>query len=553
MKTQILQPNDDGINIAADILKSGQVCAVPTETVYGLAANALDGAAVKRIFEAKGRPCDNPLIVHVSSVAEIAELVREIPHKAIKLFEKFAPGPLTIVLKKSAVVPFETSGGLDTVAVRIPKNETVRALIKACDFPLAAPSANKSGSPSPTTAEHVLCDLDGLIPAVIDGGACEVGLESTVLSLANNTPRLLRPGAVTQQMIEEVIGPVDVDKSVTGESESASAPGMKYKHYAPKTKLVLVEGTSKQFSEYVNKNKGEKTAVICFSEDETKGCERIVLGAENDEESCGQALFDALRKLDTLGCDIAFAHAPKKSGVGLAIYNRLLRAAAFEVVKFPFIVGVTGATGAGKTLLAKEFVRVGFAHLDADIIARQTVQIGKPALSALVKAFGEDILKADGSLNRAVLAKKAFADKTSTKRLNDTIFPFYLKELEGELSQIKADFILYDAPTLFESSSDKYCDMTIGLLCDEKVRKRRILARDGISEEMADLRIKAGKPDEFFEENCDITMRSDMNADEFEKIARHLAEEIKICHSEGEPRRISGKIEQQTSFCHCEE
>ena len=529
MKTQIFKPDNNSIQKAAEILKNGGLCAVPTETVYGLAANALDSVAVQNIFKAKGRPCDNPLIVHVADFNDIAPLVTDIPDKAKKLFQTFSPGPLTVVLNKTDIVPCETSGGLDSVAIRIPKNDTARALIKACGFPLAAPSANKSGSPSPTAANHVLADLDGKISAIIDGGQCAVGVESTVISLISDPPRLLRPGAVTQQMIEEVIGKIEIDKAVLSEADKASSPGMKYKHYAPKTRLVLIEGSAKQFAEYVKNNKTTNSAVICFSEDSESihDTAKIILGAKSDEAAQARALFDALRGLDKIGADIAFAHAPRKSGIGLAVYNRLIRAAAFEMVKLPFIVGITGPTGTGKTLLASVFEKAGFVHLDADKIARQTVEKGKPALRALVKEFGNDILSKDKTLNRAVLAKKAFITKADTQRLNDTIFPFYLEELESKIAKLDADFVLYDAPTLFESASDKYCDMTIGLLCDETLRKRRILGRDGISEEMANLRIKAGKPEEFYKEKCDIIMRSDMNIVEFEKIARHLAEQIK--------------------------
>ena len=246
METALLNgTKKEDIAKAAVLLKAGGLVAIPTETVYGLAANALDGSAVKRIFEAKGRPQDNPLIVHIASLDTLPKLVASVPDEALALADQFWPGPLTIILPKASCIPDEVSAGLETVAVRFPSHPVARAIIEASGLPLAAPSANTSGRPSPTKAEHVLHDLRGKIEAVVDGGDCGVGLESTVVSLAGNRPRLLRPGGVTHEQLEETLGPVEIDPAVTHAVQKnavVSSPGMKYKHYSPKARVVILKG-----------------------------------------------------------------------------------------------------------------------------------------------------------------------------------------------------------------------------------------------------------------------------------------------------------------------
>ncbi|MBQ5563810.1 MAG: threonylcarbamoyl-AMP synthase, partial [Clostridia bacterium] len=244
--------NENDIEQAARIIKNGGLVAMPTETVYGLAANALDGKAVAKIFKAKGRPMDNPLIVHISDISQIYSLVSEFPEKAKILADKFWAGPLTIILPKSKIIPDEVSAGLDTVAVRFPSNEIARKLI-SLSMPLAAPSANLSGSPSPTNARHVRDDMNGRIDAIIDGGECEVGVESTVITLATDIPRLLRPGGITVEQLREAIGEVIIDDAVLNplkSGERAASPGMKYKHYAPKAHIILLEGSDEDFIRY---------------------------------------------------------------------------------------------------------------------------------------------------------------------------------------------------------------------------------------------------------------------------------------------------------------
>lgn len=339
MKTQLFTNTPENIIKTAEILKKGGLAAIPTETVYGLAADALNGEAVAKIFAAKGRPMDNPLIVHVAEFEDIERfaLVREIPEAAKKLAKVFWPGPLTIIMKKGGVIPDEVSAGLDTVAIRLPSHPSARAIIKAADTPLAAPSANLSGSPSPTTAQHVMNDMDGKIDAVFDGGACGVGVESTVITLAQGTPRLLRPGKVTLEELREVLGEVELDSAVLNklkDGQKAASPGMKYKHYAPKANVILLKCTDDEFIDYVNRCGGSGVAALCCDEDVEKlSVKYILLGKRNDYEAHAQRLFDSLRRIDGYGNIVTvYTRLPSTDGVGLAVYNRLIRAAGFEVI-----------------------------------------------------------------------------------------------------------------------------------------------------------------------------------------------------------------------------
>ncbi len=325
----------ESISEVAEILKQGGIVAIPTETVYGLAANALDGEAVSKIFKAKGRPQDNPLIVHVSSVEMAKPLVKEFTKSAKVLSDKYWPGPLTMILERTDLVPKEVSAGLNTVAIRYPKNEVAAAIIEASGLPLAAPSANLSGSPSPTTAEHCIKDLEGRVDAIVISGDCEVGLESTVVSLVGS-PRLLRPGAVTVSQLREALGEIEIDSAVLAEPEKnkpVASPGMKYKHYAPKTKVILVESGREEYISYVNSQNHEGVYALCFSED-VMGLEvPTVCYGHSDGSGQAEGLFAALRELDEKGAKIAYAHSPSLEGVGLAVYNRLIRAAAFCTIK----------------------------------------------------------------------------------------------------------------------------------------------------------------------------------------------------------------------------
>ena len=335
MNTKIFTKNE--LSEAAAIIRDGGIVAMPTETVYGLAANALNEAAVQKVFEAKGRQSDNPLIVHIANIMDWQPLVTEIPPKAKLLAERFWPGPLTIILKKSAKVPAIVSGGLDTVAVRMPKNKIAFRFIKECGVPIAAPSANISGAPSPTKFSHVLADMNGKVDGIIDGGDCMVGVESTVISLAEETPVILRPGRITPEQISRIIGKVNIHpavKEALDDSQTAASPGMKYKHYAPKAQLELIKAPAEEFVRFIQEHADNKTAVICYSEEQAalEGFHTFSIGAEADTIMQAKRLFDILREIDEQGFTKAYAPLPASEGVGLAIKNRLLRASGFSVI-----------------------------------------------------------------------------------------------------------------------------------------------------------------------------------------------------------------------------
>ena len=342
MHTLELTNSKQDIQTAGKLLKDGELVAIPTETVYGLAADALNGEAVANIFKAKGRPMDNPLIVHIADLSQVDDLVAFVPPVLEDLAKAFWPGPLTVIMEKSDLIPDEVSAGLDTVAIRMPSHPDARAIIKAAGTPLAAPSANTSGMPSPTTAAHVLHDMDGKIAAVVDGGPCEVGVESTVLTLCTRVPRILRPGRVTPEDLFDVLGEVDVDDAVLGqlaEGAVAASPGMKYKHYSPKAEVYIVDGSAEGFAKYVNEKVAERAAdeaavaaLVFDGEESLVNCVTLPFGAEDDSLGQAEHLFDDLRRADELGVSDIYVRCPSAEGVGLAVMNRLLRAAEFRII-----------------------------------------------------------------------------------------------------------------------------------------------------------------------------------------------------------------------------
>lgn len=333
--TKIFSP-DEGMEEAVSLLKQGEVVAIPTETVYGLAANALNPSAVEKIFAVKGRPSDNPLIVHIAKTSDAFLLAKEIPKEFFTLAERFWPGPLTMILKKNPIVPDSTTGGLDTVAIRLPSHPVARQLIESCGFPLAAPSANLSGTPSPTTAQHVYEDLKGRLTLILDGGSCSVGVESTVLSLYGDVPAILRPGGISYEQIGELIPNVVLDDSVLHslkEGERPLSPGTKYKHYAPRAEIILLDGSLSAFGEYIKEKAKPQDMILCFEGEEKaflNPC--ITMGREHSAETQAKELFSALRKVDDSTSLRVYARCPEKSGMALAVYNRLIRAAGFKVI-----------------------------------------------------------------------------------------------------------------------------------------------------------------------------------------------------------------------------
>ncbi|WP_167957715.1 L-threonylcarbamoyladenylate synthase [Anaerosporobacter faecicola] len=350
MKTIVKKINEQDmepgcLREAATILKEEGLVAFPTETVYGLGGDALDFEAAKKIYAAKGRPSDNPLIVHIADVDSLEVLAKEVPEKAYILAKHFWPGPLTMIMKKSEVVPNGTTGGLDTVAIRMPNNKIALQLIRESGVYIAAPSANTSGRPSPTKAEHVVEDLSGKIDMILDGGPVGIGLESTILDLTGEIPTILRPGYITKEMLEEVIGPVTIDKAILSKNIDPNvkpkAPGMKYKHYAPKADLTIVEGPVNAVVREINalakkqREQGKCVGIIATDETYAKYQADVVktIGSREDEEQIARGLYGILRDFDELKVDVIYSEGFAESNLGQAIMNRLLKAAGYQVVE----------------------------------------------------------------------------------------------------------------------------------------------------------------------------------------------------------------------------
>lgn len=340
MKTKVLSAADpNAARQAAEIIRAGGLVAIPTETVYGLGADALNVEAVRKIFLAKGRPQDNPLIIHIAQPQELTKYCHDIPQSAWDLAERFWPGPLTMVLPVRDIVPRQTTANHDTVAVRCPASEVTRELIALSGVPIAAPSANLSGKPSTTTAQHVLHDYgtDGRIDAVIDGGSCSVGVESTIVDLTLSPPRLLRPGGITPEELVAVLGELTVDDAVfrrISDDTVVRAPGMKYKHYAPAAEVVIISGSRASASAYIHRHCRDGEAVLCFAEELPLYADltAIAYGREADAKTLSAGIFDALRRLDTPEITKIYARCPEGGGVAYAVQNRLRKAAGFHII-----------------------------------------------------------------------------------------------------------------------------------------------------------------------------------------------------------------------------
>lgn len=504
MQTRLLSPDAAGIDEAARLLRQGKLVAIPTETVYGLAADAMNPAAVAAIFAAKGRPMDNPLIVHIGDIADWAPLVTAIPPVAQQLAEAYWPGPLTMILPAAPCVPAEVRGGLKTVAVRFPSDPIAQAVILRSGCPLAAPSANRSGIPSPTNAGRVMEDMQGRIAAVLDGGDCAVGVESTVVDLCGPVPRLLRPGGITPEMLRAVTGRLEIDRAVTHALQAgavAASPGMKYKHYAPRAEVWLVKGTPAAYTAYVNAHSGEGVAALCFDEEQAElTVPAVPYGGRQQPLEQAHRIFDALRRLDEMGARTVYAACPRPEGVGLAVYNRMLRAAAFRIVNTIRVVGLTGQTGAGKSTVAAAWRALGVPVLDADAAARQVVEPGSACLAQLVEAFSPAILTPEGRLDRAALAQRAFATRQATETLNAITHPAIMALLRQQLEDAAdagCPVAVLDAPTLFEAGADALCDHIVAVTAPAAARLQRIRQRDGLSVEAAQRRMDA-QPEESF-------------------------------------------------------
>ena len=341
-KIEKTQMNMDIINAAGQILKQGGLVAFPTETVYGLGANALDEEAARKTYAAKGRPSDNPLIVHIASLEDLYPITKKVPEKAVALAEKFWPGPLTMIFEKSELVPHGTTGGLETVAVRMPDNEVALALIRAGGGYVSGPSANKSGRPSPTMARHVLDDLEGRIDMILDGGPVHIGVESTIVDMTVEPPMILRPGAVTKEMLEETVGEVTVDHTIlTADAKTPpKAPGMKYRHYAPRAEMTVVEGPLEKVVDKIvelaaaRENEGHRVGIIATQETMGRYDHENVkcIGTREDESTVAANLYAILREFDDDGTEYIYSEAFASDGIGSAVMNRLLKAAGHHVI-----------------------------------------------------------------------------------------------------------------------------------------------------------------------------------------------------------------------------
>ena len=338
MKTQMLRGDSrEDLAYAAGLIRRGELVGIPTETVYGLGANGLDETAVDRIYEAKGRPKDNPFILHIAEPKDMEHICHSIPDSAWRLAEAYWPGPLTMILPVKDCVPKRTTAGLSTVGVRCPAHEATRTLIRLAGVPIAAPSANISGKPSTTTAEHVLHDMEGKIAAIIDGGPCAVGVESTIIDLTSEVPRLLRPGGITPEELVALLGELEVDPAVLGElppDAVARAPGMKYIHYSPAAEVIIVDGTDQEAAAYIRKHIRPSDAVLCFQEELPlyENCNPTAYGSRADNRSLATGLFSALRDLDRPEIRTIYARCPQGGGVAYAVGNRLKKAAGFHIV-----------------------------------------------------------------------------------------------------------------------------------------------------------------------------------------------------------------------------
>ena len=517
---------EDQISAAADILRQGGLVGIPTETVYGLGANALDAEAVNKIFEAKGRPQDNPLIIHIPGPQWLPRYCEDVPPLAYTLARKFWPGPLTMILKRKPIVPDATTAGLDTVGVRCPDHQVTLSIIREAGVPVAAPSANTSGRPSCTTAADVMEDMEGKIDAVVDGGPCQVGVESTILDLTCTPPRLLRPGGLPLEALEEVAGPVAVDKAVTErlkDGEQPKAPGMKYRHYAPKAPVTVVTGPAEASAQTILQLVKPGDGVLCFDEfaELFKAQDVECLGPSQDKRIQAQRVFDALRAFDSKDAAQIYAQCPDSQGLGLAISNRLKKAAGFKTIaagQKRVVIGITGGTGSGKTSALEAIRDLGGQVIDCDAVYHEMLDKDVDLRHAIEVKF-HGVFNSDGTLNRKKLGELVFENKERMAQLNEVIYQFLVPEIqkrarEGYLTAI-------DAINLIESGVGELCDRTIAITAPAELRVRRIMARDGIDERYARMRISAQKSDEFYRGKCDYELSNTAETPEdFREIAR---------------------------------
>ena len=537
METRILRPgrpcDESELLPAAEILRRGGLVAFPTETVYGLGADALNEKACADIYKAKGRPSDNPLIVHIADPddAEKYAFVPEIYHRLAKAF---MPGPLTVIMKKRDVIPNSVTGGLDTVAIRCPSDDIAHTLIKLAGVPIAAPSANLSGRPSTTAFSHVFADLDGRVDAIIDGGDCDIGLESTIVKCDGDGMTLLRPGAVTVEQLS-LFGDVTVDPAVITKTDGDApplAPGMKYRHYAPRAKLTVIESPdAKRAYRYIKNRADENSAVLCCVEDAPcfGGLRVYTIGSRTDELSQAKRLFAALRETDETEHSCLFAVTPPfEGGVGTALHNRLMKAAGYDVIRLygVFTIGVTGLSGSGKStftsLLAE---RLGAAVVDCDAINREMLENDAGYGKLLATAFGDGILTG-GAPDRKKIGALVFSDGEKLKRLNALAHPRIIERVKSALSSAEKAgraFAVVDAPLLYDTPLADICDLRVTVDAGKAEREARLSLRDGALPYLEE-RSKAQERD--FSAS-DVIIKNDGTLFDLESKAKALAEDLK--------------------------
>ena len=535
METLQLHENDStAVALAAKLLQEGQLVALPTETVYGLGANGLDPDAVAKIFAAKGRPQDNPLILHIADPEQMESICRDIPESAYLLAQKFWPGPLTMVLPAREIVPKCTTAGLPTVAVRCPDCAVTREIIRLAGVPVAAPSANLSGKPSTTTADHVYHDHAGKIPLIIDGGPCRVGVESTIVDLSEDRPRLLRPGGITPEQLTEVLGDLVVDKAVTAQidkDEVVKAPGMKYKHYAPQCPVLIVAGSRQAAAAYIRRHWEPNDRVLCFAEELAlyDGCEPLAYGKEADVSTLSAGLFAALRELDKPGIGKVFARCPVGGGIAYAVQNRLKKAAGFQIIdaeaKENTVIGITGGTGCGKTTLLNVIREAGGTVLDCDAIYHEMLKTAKALLDAIDSRFPGTV--ENGSLLRKKLGAIVFADPKELEALN-AITHSAIKTRVLSLLKEAPGLTAIDAIGLFEGKLSELCSVTVAVIADPEIRVQRLMARDGITAEYAKNRITAQHDNRWFQKNCNYYLENNGTSEDFQKKSIALLTQLGI-------------------------
>lgn len=502
---------------AAEILRRGGLLAIPTETVYGLGADGLNEEAVLHIFEAKGRPQDNPLILHIPDAAWLTRYCDDVPESAYRLAERFWPGPLTMILKKKPCVPLRTTGGLDTVGMRCPDHAVTRAIIERAGVPVAAPSANTSGRPSCTTAQHVREDMWGKIDGIVDGGACQVGVESTIIDLTVTPLQLLRPGGLPLESLRAVLGEVAVDKAVTqkmADGEKPRAPGMKYRHYAPKAPVTVVTGGARASARWILTHMDARAGVICFDEFARLFSSHVVhpLGRSDDKRAQARHVFDALRTFDETDVAEIYAQCPDSEGLGLAVGNRLKKAAGFHVENADDgrrVIGITGGTGAGKTTLLRALEARGALVLDCDAVYHAMLKSDELLRAALRDAFGCGIFDESGAVVLRRIGEIVFRDGEKLALLDEIVHAHLPRALVARMAEADETLIVLDAIKLFESGLGALCDVTLAVTAPMEARVQRIMARDGITEAYARARIAAQKSDEYFTQLSDMTFVND--------------------------------------------